>query len=71
VVFPYFRVVLNPNITAQVRYFLDFYDGKLNGNYYREPLNFLTYYPQGHNSNDGLATHKLGVLGYRVKLLQV
>jgi hypothetical protein len=71
VVFPYFTVVLSQGITAPARYFLDFYDGKLNGNYYREPLNFLTYYPQGHNSNDGLATHKLDVLGYRVKLLQV
>jgi hypothetical protein len=71
VVFPYFRVGLNPNITAQVRYFHDFYDGKPDGNYYTKPLNFLTYYPQDHNSNGGLATHKLGVLGCRVKLLQV
>jgi hypothetical protein len=35
------------------------------------PLNFLNDYPQGHNSNDGLATYKLGVLGYRVRFLQV
>jgi hypothetical protein len=54
-----------------VRYSLDFDNDKPGGNYYRERLNFLTYYPQGHNSNDGLAKYKLGVLGYEVKLLQV
>jgi uncharacterized protein RhaS with RHS repeats len=54
-----------------VRYFLDFDNGKLGGNYYTMPLNFLNDYPQGHNSNDGLATYKLDVLGYEVKLLQV
>jgi glycogen debranching enzyme len=67
----FFLRVLSQGITAQVRYFHDFYDDKLNGNYYTKPLNFLTYYPQGHNSNDGLATYKLDVLGYRVKLLPV
>jgi hypothetical protein len=71
VVFPYFTVVLSQGITAPARYFLDFYDGKLNGNYYREPLNFLNDYPQGQDSNGGLATYKLDVLGYEVKLLQV
>jgi hypothetical protein len=70
-VFSYFRVVLSQGITAQVRYFHDFYDGKLNDNYYTMPLNFLNDYPQGQDSNDALATYKLGVLGYRVKLLQV
>jgi hypothetical protein len=35
------------------------------------PLNFLTYYPQDQDSNDGLAKYKLGVLGYRVRFLQV
>jgi hypothetical protein len=54
-----------------VRYFHDFYDDKLNGNYYTKPLNFLNDYPQGHNSNGGLATYKLDVLGYEVNLLQV
>jgi hypothetical protein len=67
----FFLRVLSQGITAQVRYFHDFYDGKLNGNYYTKPLNFLNDYPQGHNSNGGLATHKLDVLGYEVKLLQV
>jgi hypothetical protein len=67
----FFLRVLSQGITAQVRYFLDFYDGKPDGNYYRERLNFLTDYPQGQDSNGGLATHKLDVLGYRVKLLQV
>jgi hypothetical protein len=67
----FFLRVLSQGITAQVRYFHDFYDGKLNGNYYTKPLNFLTYYPQGHNSNDGLATYRLGVLGCRVRFLQV
>jgi hypothetical protein len=67
----FFLRVLNQGITAQVRYFHDFYDGKPDGNYYTKPLNFLNDYPQGHNSNDGLATYKLGVLGYEVKLLQV
>jgi hypothetical protein len=71
VVFPFFRVVLNPNITAQARYFHDCDDGKPDGNYYTKPLNFLTDYPQGQDSNGGLVTHKLGVLGYEVKLLQV
>jgi hypothetical protein len=71
VVFPYFTVVLSQGITAQVRYSLDFDNGKPGGNYYTKPLNFLTYYPQDQDSNDGLATHKLDVLGYRVKLLQV
>jgi hypothetical protein len=54
-----------------VRYFLDFDNDKPGGNYYTKPLNFLNDYPQGHNSNDGLATYKLDVLGYEVKLLQV
>jgi hypothetical protein len=63
--------VLSQGITAQVRYFHDFDNGKLGGNYYTKPLNFLTYYPQGHNSNGVLATYKLDVLGYRVKILQV
>jgi hypothetical protein len=70
-VFPYFTVVLNQGITAPARYFHDCDNDKLNGNYYRERLNFLTYYHQGYNSNDGLAKYKLDVLGYRVKLLQV
>jgi hypothetical protein len=67
----FFLRVLSQGITAQVRYFLDFDNGKLGGNYYTMPLNFLNDYPQGHNSNDGLATHKLGVLGCRVRFLQV
>jgi hypothetical protein len=67
----YFRVVLNQGITAQVRYSLDFDNGKLGGNYYTKPLNFLTDYHQDRNSNDGLAKYKLGVLGCRVKILQV
>jgi hypothetical protein len=71
VVFSYFTVVLSQGITAQVRYFHDFDNDKPGGNYYTMPLNFLTYYHQGHNSNGGLATYKLDVLGYRVKLLQV
>jgi hypothetical protein len=54
-----------------VRYSLDCDNGKPGGNYYTKPLNFLTYYPQDQDSNGGLATHKLDVLGYRVKLLQV
>jgi hypothetical protein len=66
-----FKVGLNLKTTGQVRYFHDFYDGKPDGNYYTKPLNFPNDYPQGHNSNDGLATHKLDVLGYRVKFLQV
>jgi hypothetical protein len=71
VVFPYFTVVLSQGITAPARYFLDFYDGKLNGNYYTKPLNFLNDYHQDQDSNDGLATYKLDVLGYQVKILQV
>jgi hypothetical protein len=71
VVFPYFTVVLSQGITAQVRYFHDCDNGKSDGNYYTKPLNFLNDYPQGQDSNDALATYKLGVLGYRVKLLQV
>jgi hypothetical protein len=67
----FFLRVLSQGITAPARYFHDFYDGKLNGNYYTKPLNFLNDYPQGHNSNDGLATYKLDVLGYRVRFLQV
>jgi hypothetical protein len=67
----FFLRVLSQGITALARYFLDFDNGKLNGNYYTMPLNFLTDYPQGQDSNDGLATHKLDVLGYRVKFLQV
>jgi hypothetical protein len=70
-VFPYFRVVLSQGITAQVRYFHDFDNDKPGGNYYTKPLNFLTYYHQDQDSNDGLATYKLDVLGYRVKILQV
>jgi hypothetical protein len=70
-VFPYFTVVLNQGITAQVRYFHDCDDGKPDDNYYTKPLNFLNDYPQGHNSNGGLATYKLDVLGYEVNLLQV
>jgi hypothetical protein len=67
----FFLRVLSQGITAPVRYFHDFYDDKLNGNYYTMPLNFLNDYHQDQDSNDGLATHKLGVLGYRVKILQV
>jgi hypothetical protein len=70
-VFPYFTVVLSQGITAPARYFHDCDNGKPGGNYYTKPLNFPTYYPQGHNSNDALATYKLDVLGYRVKFLQV
>jgi hypothetical protein len=54
-----------------VRYFHGRDNDKPDGNWYTKPLNFLNDYPQGHNSNDGLATYKLDVLGYRVKLLQV
>jgi hypothetical protein len=67
----FFLRVLSQGITGQVRYFHDCDNGKPDGNYYTKPLNFLTYYPQGHNSNDALATHKLDVLGYWVKILQV
>jgi hypothetical protein len=70
IVFPYLRV-LSQGITAQVRYFHDCDNDKLGGNYYTMPLNFLTYYPQDQDSNDGLAKYKLGVLGYRVRFLQV
>jgi hypothetical protein len=66
-----FTVGLNPETTALARHSPDRDDGTLNDNYYTKPLNFLNDYPQGHNSNGGLATHKLGVLGCRVKLLQV
>jgi hypothetical protein len=67
----FFLRVLSQGITAPARYFHDFDNGKPGGNYYTMPLNFLNDYPQGHNSNDGLATYKLDVLGYRVKILQV
>jgi hypothetical protein len=67
----FFLRVLSQGITAPARYFHDFDNGKPGGNYYTMPLNFLNDYPQGHNSNDGLATYKLGVLGYRVRFLQV
>jgi hypothetical protein len=66
-----FTVGLNPETTALARHSPDRDDGTLNDNYYTKPLNFLTYYPQDQDSNGGLATYKLGVLGYRVKLLQV
>jgi hypothetical protein len=67
----FFLRVLSQGITGQVRYFHGRDNDKPGGNYYTKPLNFLTYYPQGQDSNDGLATHKLDVLGYRVKFLQV
>jgi hypothetical protein len=67
----FFLRVLSQGITAPARYFHDFDNGKPGGNYYTMPLNFLNDYPQGHNSNDGLATYKLDVLGYRVRFLQV
>jgi hypothetical protein len=67
----FFLRVLSQGITAPARYFHDFDNGKLGGNYYTMPLNFLNDYPQDQDSNDGLAKYKLDVFGYRVKLLQV